>query len=462
MILYRLKQILLIFFLFLIFFLGGIGISFSDKEINENRRAYRSQMMYGNAVPDIESKAVSYRLNNKLSELPEMEVLDKYIENLQENLDLKGISVAVSHDGDLTYAKGFGFANTESGEHIEPRHLFRIASVSKLITAVAIMKLVEEGKVRLNSNVFGSSGILKDTSLIHYIDQRYGAITVDQLLRHTGGWGENYYDPVFTPHRVSRALNVSYPPSVDHTIKYALEYTRLNYEPGQKYAYSNLGYVILGKVIEEVSGLQYEDYVKTKILNPIGIYDMHIGKSFYHEKAPNEVTYYDNDPYFEIGQPDDEGTYITTTYGGNQIEVLGAAGGWIASAPELIRLMLAIDGSNEKVDILTKASIDRMITPDKKGNSFIGWRGVDGHGTWWRTGTLSGSSALIMRQQNGINWVVLTNTSPVNRSTVHREISRTMFTALSQVQDWPTQDLFKYKQPSLDVSEKLVAEMMEN
>ena len=118
--------------------------------------------------------------------------------------------------------------------------------------------------------------------------------------------------------------------------------------------------------------------------------------------------------------------------------------GWVASAPELLKLVISVDGFESKADILSDETIE-MMTPSKthKGNA-IGWRGTDGYGTWWRTGTLAGTSALIMRHKNEIDWVVLLNTSTINRSRIHNEISRTMFRALRNVKEWPDFDLFNY------------------
>lgn len=78
-------------------------------------------------------------------------------------------------------------------------------------------------------------------------------------------------------------------------------------------------------------------------------------------------------------------------------------------------------------------------------NKLIGWRGADGHGTWWRTGTLAGTTSLIMRHSNETNWVLLLNTTTKKRSRIHNEISRTMFRALRTVDDWPGYDLFNHQ-----------------
>ena len=440
------KKIILKIFFFTLFFLWGIGMSFSDQGYNENFMAYRNQATYSEFDSPVQSKAVSYQLNNKLSDYSATKNIDLLVTNLLENDGIKGASVAISYEGKLVYAKGFGYANIETKEKVKPKHLFRIASVSKLITAVAIMKLVEDGKLRLSDHVFGSHGILSDQEYRDYKDDRFERITINELLHHTAGWGPDQYDPLFLPQEVARVMGVSSPPDISTTIAYTLQ-QGLRYSPGSTYHYSNIGYVILGQVIARVTGMDYEDYVTSTILNPIGVYDMHLGKNFYIDKAPNEVTYYDTEDQPLSISLDGTNTYVPAPYGGNNIEALSSAGGWIASASGLLQFMLAIDGFPEQPDILSKKSIQTMITPDKNGNSLIGWRGSDGKGTWWRTGTLSGTSALIMRQSNKVNWVVLLNSSSDKRNSIHRDISRTMFTAVYSVEDWPSINLFEYCQP---------------
>ncbi len=426
----NLKSVIgLILFIFLFF--GEIAMTFSFKQ-ESNRN-----------VPTSEVTPLSFRLTNELSTSEYTSAIDSVFNDFLTSKQIKGASVAISKNGKLIYAKGFGFAIEEDSILAEPKNLFRIASVSKLITAITVMKLYEEGRIDLDEKVFGRHGILNDSTFLHYKDSRVEDITVRDLLRHTGGWNGRRSDPIFNSLYIARKMNIEPPAMLDDIIRYQLG-ENLHYVPGTKYSYSNFGYAVLGKIIEKTTGMGYEDYVQFAVLHPLGIYDMHIGRSFYTERYPNEVKYY------EIGKPsvcyayDGSGNLVPIAYGGNNIELLGAAGGWVASAPELLKLVISIDGFESKADILSDETIE-MMTPSKthKGNT-IGWRGTDGYGTWWRTGTLAGTSALIMRHKNEIDWVVLLNTSTRNRSRIHNEISRTMFKALRSVEEWPDFDLFNY------------------
>jgi CubicO group peptidase (beta-lactamase class C family) len=303
------------------------------------------------------------------------------------------------------------------------------------------MKLVEEEMLSVDDLVFGTEGILSDSVYLNYTDQRYEEITVHQLLNHTAGWNERMGDPIFNSLYVARKRKITPPASLSDIIQYVLE-SKLSQDPGKKYKYSNLGYCVLGEIIEKKTGMSYEDYVQFAILHPLGIYDMHIGHSFEEELYINEVRYYDHTRNSKIWAFDGSRKLVPIVYGGNNIELLGAAGGWVASAPELAKLMVAIDGFESRTDILNEETIKYMTQSKGLSRKLIGWRGTDGYGTWWRTGTMSGTSALIMRHKNEINWVMLVNTSTPKKSKIHNHISRTMFQALRKVEEWPGTDMF--------------------
>jgi CubicO group peptidase (beta-lactamase class C family) len=345
----------------------------------------------------------------------------------------------------LVYAKGFGIANKETGEEVKPGHLFRIASVSKLITAVAIMKLYEEGILGLDDPGLGEQGILNDSLFLKYTDPRIESITVRHLLNHTAGWSRYAGDPIFNPLYIARKMNVPAPASIDHIIQYTL-LRKLNYDPGSRYSYSNMGYAILGKIIERKSEMPYQDYVVMNLLKPLGIHDMHIGKSYYHEKYPNEVRYHSSVRVNTTRAMDGSGELVPVYYGGNDMELIGPAGGWVASAPELAKFMTAIDGFDGQPDILAPETIASMADPGVAGKGLFGWRGSDSYGTWWRTGYLTGSSALIVRQTDGINWIVMTNTSTYKQSRIHRYVSALMFGSINKVEQWPHIDLFSMEE----------------
>jgi CubicO group peptidase (beta-lactamase class C family) len=425
------KKLIIITSVLLVFFFGEIALTFSDKG-------------YPSLFED-EEVAFSLKLENEFSDMPETASIDKVVNSFIKKWRINGASVAVTNGEELIYAKGFGYADKENKEEVIPGHLFRIASVSKLITAVAIMKLYEEGQLNLDDYVFGLDGILDTDMFPEYKDPRYEKIKVQHLLNHTSGWSQRSADPMFSSLYIARKMDIEPPLHIDHIIDYALS-RKLNYEPGTRYSYSNLGYAILGRIIEEKSGITYEDYVMMNVLKPMGIHDMHIGRTYHHQKFPNEVKYYATGKTRRAYSIDGSGEYVPVYYGGNNIELLGPAGGWVSSAPELIKFLTAIDGFSAQPDILKEETIQMMTDPNQAGKGLFGWRGNDSRGTWWRTGYFYGSSALMVRQSDGLNWVILTNTSTYKQSRIHSYVSGMMFGAVNRVNDWPQQDLFMVDQ----------------
>jgi CubicO group peptidase (beta-lactamase class C family) len=385
------------------------------------------------------------RLSNAISSGRDFSQVEKTVNAFMRKWSISGASVAVSVDGKLVYARGFGYADTTTREETQPYHKFRIASISKLITAIAIMRLAEEGKISLNDRVFGPDAILNDPYFSNPRDKRVYGITVAHLLSHEGGWSQRWGDQMFMPVMISEKMGVKPPADTKTIVRFALD-KRLHFTPGSGKAYSNLGYGILGLVIEKVSGTSYEEYCQKAVLEPVGVYDMTLAHNLKSEKAPFEVTYYT--PADVPPKPSIYGTgeMVSPSYGGNNIEALGGSGAWIATAPDLIRLMLAVDGFASHNDILTEESI-QFMTDNGNGYAPVGWKTTVYNGTWWRTGSFPGSAGVMKRQPDGIGWVVLFNSSAWNGPEIYTSINNMMYRVLAQVKHWPDRDLFDYSLP---------------
>jgi CubicO group peptidase (beta-lactamase class C family) len=244
---------------------------------------------------------------------------------------------------------------------------------------------------------------------------------------------------------VAEKMGVKPPADTKTIVRFALD-KRLHYTPGTGRSYSNLGYSILGLVIEKVSGMSYEDYCRKTIMEPLGIYDMKIAGNLPSEKAPFEVTYYQ--PSDVVLKPSIYGTgeLVSPSYGGNDIRALGGAGAWLATAPDLMRLLLAVDGFNTRPDILNNQSI-MFMTDNKNGFAPVGWKTTVYNGTWWRTGSFPGSAGMMKRQSDGISWVVLFNSSAWNGPEIYSYINNMMYRVISQIKPLPGYDLFNYSLP---------------
>lgn len=385
------------------------------------------------------------RLTNEHSSAEEFEAAEKTVRSFMRKWSISGASLAIAKNGSLVYAKGFGLIDTLSGEEVQPYNKFRTASISKLITAIAVMKLQEEGRLSLDDKVFGPEGILNDDYFSNPVDKRVYDITVAHLLSHKGGWTLRWGDQMFMPLTIADKMGLKPPVPTRTIIRYALD-KRLHFTPGKGKAYSNLGYSILGLVVEKVTSMPYEDYCRKYILAPIGIFDMQMARNLPSEKAPYEVTYYE--PSDIVPKPSIYGTneLVSPCYGGNDIEALGAAGAWLATAPDLVRLALSVDGFDTRRDILSENTIDFM-TDISNGLAPIGWKTTYPNGTWWRTGSYPGTAGMMKRQADGTVWVVLLNSSAWNGPEIHSFINSMMTRVISQVKDWPSGDLFEHSLP---------------
>lgn len=385
------------------------------------------------------------RITNSHTSGREADLADRLFGSFMRRWDLKGVSAAVAVDGRLVFARGFGYADAEAMVPAEPYHRFRIASVSKLVTAIAVMKLCEEGKMSLNDKVFGADGILSDSVYANPRDKRVYGITVAHLLGHQGGWTSRYGDHMFITQVVASQMKRELPISTADYIRFALD-KNLHFTPGNGRAYSNLGYAILGEVVSKVSGMPYEEYCRMAVFEPLGIHDMALGRNLMSERLPNEVRYYEHEAAIPKLSVYGTNEMVPASNGGNDIESLGGAGGWVATAPDLMRLLLSVDGFDEVPDILSEESVQRM-TDNSNGYAPLGWKSAYGNGVWWRTGFFPGSTAMAKRLPSGVSWVVLVNTSAWNGPELTNDINALMSRFLSQVREWPDTDLFRYSIP---------------
>ncbi|MGQ9621496.1 MAG: serine hydrolase domain-containing protein, partial [Bacteroidales bacterium] len=381
-------------------------------------------------------------LTNELSESSEFESFERTIKYFLRKWNIVGASVAIARNGKLIYARGFGYADSTTCEPVQPFSRFRIASISKLITAVAIMKLQEEGKLSIHDRVFGPDGILNDPFYSIPRDKRVYSITVAHLLAHEGGWTTRFGDQMFMPFVVAKEMGIPVPVDTKTIVRFALN-KKLHYTPGTGRSYSNLGYAVLGLVIEKITGMPYSDYCRKNILEPCGIYDMYMARNLKSEKIPYEVTYYE--PPDAINKPSVYGTdeMVPASYGGNDIEALGAAGAWVSTAPDLLKFVLHVDGIEGRRDILSNESVEFM-TDTRNNYAPLGWKATVYNGTWWRTGSFPGSFGMIKRQPDGVVWVLLMNTSTWNGPEISTETNYYMTRALAHVRKWPERDLFNY------------------
>jgi CubicO group peptidase (beta-lactamase class C family) len=394
--------------------------------------------------------------------VPELEIFDKAMTNLLTKYKVKGAQLALTYKGRLVYNRGFGYANTSTSTLVQPNHRFRVASVSKPITSIAVMHLIEQGKLHLNDTIFGAKGILNDVKYQKAIDYRVYNITLQNLLEHTGGWDRFISgDPFFPDYAASIigiydmaiAMGVTPPGTAQSTIEYMLNNFVLNNAPGTVSAYSNLGYSIIAQVIEKVTGQGYEKYVRDTILIPIGITEIHAGATLLSNQLPMEVNYYNNYNTQNVSIYDGV-TMLPYAYGVCNMESMGGCGAWVASAKDLCKLLVGVDGFPSKPDILLPSTIVRMTTASAADAYYaLGWGLNPTDKNWYHTGYLPGTCrSEIARRGDEINGALLVNTD-ANISGLANEIDNILYSYPPLVKIWPSGDIFtNVAEPESDFS----------
>ncbi len=382
---------------------------------------------------------------------------DREMEAFMSARGVPGGALAVVKDRRLVYARGYGWADREKKISARPDSLFRIASISKPITGVAVLKLVEDGKLSLDAKAFPLLGIQPAVQSFVDPEPRLRDITIRQLLQHTGGWDrEKSFDPMFRSERIARANLTSPPASATDVIRYMLS-RPLDFDPGARYAYSNYGYCVLGRLIEKASGQSYEKFVQEKILAPAGISRMQLGQSPEGQQAKGEVRYYPNDQAEAENVFPGEPRRVPWPYGGFHLEAMDAHGGWLASAVDLARFAAALDDP-ARSPLLKKDSFTTMYAPPappasrqadgtlEKSYYGCGWMvrpvGTEGRANYWHSGSLPGTNTLLVRLANGLSWAVLFNQRSEDKQLPDGAMDAALHRAANAVRVWPGQDLF--------------------
>lgn len=350
-------------------------------------------------------------LTNSMSDSPQLEDMENKIKRYLLRWEINGAQIAVTRNDSLLYVKGFGWADMEKKQEMQPSNIMRLASVSKLLTAVGVMKLAEAGTLKLSDHVFGPKGILNDTAFTNAIkDQRYLDITVEQLLRHKAGFTTGAGDPMFSTRYIMMQNRLTTPPDNNTLMKILLK-RRLGFTPGTAKRYSNVGYMLLSMIIEKKTRMSYEDYMRKFVFEPAGCYDFHIAGSYEKDRRRNEVKYYMHKGSEPVYEYNNSGRMVEKCYGENDIPNLKGAGAWCASAAELSRLVASVDLLPGVKDILSKKSVEFMTREMPDHDFSIGWNFCPKGRPWIRTGSLSGTSALVLRYPDGECWILITNTS---------------------------------------------------
>ncbi|WP_426413683.1 serine hydrolase domain-containing protein [Bradyrhizobium ganzhouense] len=336
--------------------------------------------------------------------------MGRLAQTFMDKFEVPALSFAIGYAGAIVHQAAFGVADREQNEAATPQHLFRIASVSKMITSVTLFQLIEQNRVKLTDRVFGPGALLgTDYGAPPYspgIDQ----ITLENLLTHTGGgWTNDNRDPMFTH------------PHMDHAqlITWTLANRPLDRPPGQHYAYSNFGYCALGRVIEKLTGQRYAEHVRTEVLGRCGVTDMTIAGNTRDQRQAGEVAYY---------------CKVESPYEMN-VRRMDSHGGWIATPTDLVQFLMHVDGYTRPANILRPRSIEVMTTAPSYSPDYAKGFCINKSGNWWHNGSLPGTSTIAVRTHGGFCWAAFTNVSRPNTN-MDGDLDELNWNMARQVSEW--------------------------
>jgi D-alanyl-D-alanine carboxypeptidase len=312
---------------------------------------------------------------------PAIQSIDRFIAEEMESRHIPGLALAIVVDGRIRYAKGYGLADRERGEPVRADTPFLVASITKMFTATATMLLVQDGKLRLEAPIGEYLGDLPVP---------WRAVTPRQLLNHTAGLSS------FTAHETAPCG--SRPEESEYTQRDVIAEVAclpLDFEPGSDWSYSDTGYFVLGLLIEKISGLAYEEYLRRSIFKPLGMASTRM-----------------------LGAGDGRATGYS--WDGNQLQrgpglspvVEGPSGGLISTVGDLAKL----DGALARGDLLPPSVLAAMWRPVEVGTARyglgFGLRPVGGRRQVGHTGGGPAAATSFARfLDDGFTVIVLTNSN---------------------------------------------------
>lgn len=313
--------------------------------------------------------------------------VDEYMQNEMKAQQIPGVSLAVIKDGQIVLAKGYGFANVEHQVPVKPETIFQSGSMGKQFTATAVMLLMEDGKLAIDDKI---------SKYFPGTPESWQNITIRHLLTHTSGMTD-------------------YPPDFDFRRDYTEDelYERakaitLAFQPGDKWSYSNLGYVMLGILIHKVSGKFYGDFLQERVFKPL---DMSTARVISEaDIIPNRAAGYRVDRNQQLKNQNWVSPSLNTT----------ADGALYMNVYDMAKWDAAL--YTEK--LLKRSSLDQMWTPVKLNNGKthpygFGWAlgEVKGHRYVQHGGAWQGFKAQIMRYvDDKFTVVVFANQARANQA----------------------------------------------
>jgi N-acyl-D-amino-acid deacylase len=362
--------------------------------------------------------------------------LDALMLSILRDHHVPGASLAIAVDGRLVFAHGYGWADVENKKPVRPSSRFNLASCSKPITAAAVLKLVDQGKLRLDDKVFALLDNVKPSKRAK-VDPRIRDITVRQMLHHASGLVRGH-GPL---PEIARRLRVEPPVTVAQAVAFNLGKPLL-FDPGTEAKYSNLGFLVLRLVVARVSGQDYETFTAERVLKPMGIPDAHLDRI--EGYRPREVHRYADGKRLPGGHGE-----------------LKGGGCWVLSTVDVMRFLTSLDGTRGE-RVLSKRVYQQMLAPlpslGKKPNgrhNGLGWDIVERSPAgvlYSKNGGVAGIATWMEHLPSGVSWAVFFNGNLKGGESADENRPRKsaakkpwplLREAIEKIDNWPAHDLFE-------------------
>ena len=367
--------------------------------------------------------------------VPELAVFDTLMQGFMATNDIPAGALGIMKDGVVIFDRAYGHEDAARTRPVRPDTRMRVASLTKPVTAAAIRALVDAGSIELTNQVF-SLGV-PGAGILDYVpfgsnDVRLADVTIGRCLHHRGGWDRDAVgDITYMERTVASDMGVPNPPGRENTVRWIMGQP-LQFDPGSSNAYSNVGFLLLGLIVEQVSGMDYLDYVHSTVFAGTGITsnDLFLGRTFQEDQDPREPYYHAPTIAWNVFYPDAHpDIFVPWAYGSWDHEARTGQGRVVASTRAYLEYL------------------DRYV--------ISGWDIGDPRyapGTWKRnhTGQLSGTDTLARQRGDGINYVVLFNKNPLTGSSYASQM-RTAIDGLIEtgvITNWPSVDPASLAMPS--------------
>jgi CubicO group peptidase (beta-lactamase class C family) len=360
-----------------------------------------------------ESPALEFPVTGEAE--PELTVFDSAMQGYLSEKGLHGATLAISRNGKQLLSRGYGWFDAEERSPMPADAMMRIASNVKPLTATLIIKLIREGKLTLDTRV-------QDYLNIHppaggKLDPRWKDVTVEMLLEHRGGWDRKVaidgypdgFDPMFEHELIAKALKRTPPLKAQDFVDY-MAGQPLQFQPGEKYAYSNFGYCLLGRVAEKATGMTYIEALRKEICQPLGATDIELARTRPEDRNSREPVYRDGGT--SPNALTSTGETVRAADGSYIAEALDSHGGVIGSAPHLLKVLDAYWISGE---------------PHQPGERY----------RYRHVGSLPGNFSVMIQRPDGVNIVCNFNqrTDPAVKG--DEVIAKVLNEVADSIKDWP-------------------------